>query len=96
MLPFREVFDSDKQAWKERAEEEMKKTKKVVRGILSRLSLLLHVNITPAPAQLPLTRTVSHMQGFPQGEDVLCGLAEMHTFTRMHTHMHAHTHIIII
>lgn len=62
------MFESDKQAWKEKAEEEMKKTKQVVRGILSRLSLLLHVNITPAPTQLPLTRTVSHMQGFPQGE----------------------------
>ncbi|KAK7087914.1 probable E3 ubiquitin-protein ligase HECTD4 isoform X2 [Littorina saxatilis] len=66
-----ERFESDVQAWKEKTEEEeMKKTKQVARGILSRLSLLLHVNITPAPAQLQLTRTASHMQGFPQ-EDLM-------------------------
>ncbi|KAL8604631.1 hypothetical protein ACOMHN_013411 [Nucella lapillus] len=66
-----ETFDSDVQAWREKAEEgEMKKTKQVVRGIISRLSLLLHVNITPAPAQIQITRTVSHLQGFPQ-EDLM-------------------------
>ena len=66
----RETFESDVQAWRAKTveEEQMKKTKQVVRGIISRLSLLLHVNITPGPAQLQLTRTVSHLQGFPQGE----------------------------
>ncbi|XP_025090246.1 probable E3 ubiquitin-protein ligase HECTD4 isoform X2 [Pomacea canaliculata] len=66
-----EKFEADCQAWKDRTEEEeMKKTKYLVRGILSRLSLLLHVNITPAQMILPLSRTVSHMQGF-QHEDLM-------------------------
>jgi hypothetical protein len=51
-------------------EEEMKKTRQVVRGILSRLALLLQVNITPAPTMLNITRTVSHVQGFQQGQNV--------------------------
>lgn len=55
-------------------DEEMKKTKHVVHGILSRLLLLLHVNITPAQISLPLTRTVSHMQGFQQGKIISLGL----------------------
>ncbi|KAK7506010.1 hypothetical protein BaRGS_00002732 [Batillaria attramentaria] len=66
-----ERFEADVQAWQDKVEEEeMKKTKHVVRGILSRLSLLLHVNITPMQGSLSLTRTVSHLQGFHQ-EDLM-------------------------
>nr|KAG5713128.1 hypothetical protein BaRGS_007655 [Batillaria attramentaria] len=62
-----ERFEADVQAWQDKVEEEeMKKTKHVVRGILSRLSLLLHVNITPMQGSLSLARTVSHLQGFHQ------------------------------
>ena len=65
----RDQFESDVTAFKEKKEEEaMKKTKQVVRGILSRLALLLHVNITPTPTSMPLTRTMSHMQGGFQGK----------------------------